>query len=1275
VPGLKPVRIVVHCSLWVYRLALYLVLAAGFGFAAIVLSLRYWILPNVENYRDDIAQAVTRASGQRVTIGSIKANWEGLRPQLELGDVQVFDRAGRPALALSRVDNVLAWRSLVYLELRFHTLHIYRPDLFVRRNAKGVLSVAGIELNETSADSGFSDWLLRQGEVRIHDARIVWQDDLRGAPPLELKQVEFRLDNSGSRHRFGLHAVPPADLAEPLDVRGDLRGDSVRDFAQWHGRLYLALGYADLAAWRAWVQYPVEFQRGAGALRLWLDFDAETLAQAIADVRLANVRTRLAPELQELDLSALNGRVSWKQLRGGFEVGTSRLDLVTTGGLSLPPADFSLRYFAATGEQPVHGEIKADALELEPLVALAEHLPIDKQLRERLVAYSPRGGVYDLALKWSGELPDPRQYSARARFVNLGVKTSPPMPGLVGMTGSVEASERGGSLALASQASRLELPRVFADALEFDTLSAQVSWSVGAERTEIRLGSVRFGNAHATGSVSGSYRVDGGPGVLDLTGTLNHADARQVARYVPLAVGNATREWLANALVAGRSSDVKFRVKGNLADFPFVDGKSGVFQVSAHATDGVLQYVDGWPRIENIVVDLNFRGKRMDINASQATIFGARLTKVHAAIADLQSADPMLEVNGEAEGPIPDFLRFIEESPVATMIEHFTENSRGQGRGKLQLKLAIPLVRHDETKVSGAFQFMSSQLTPGADLPPLEQVNGKLEFTESSLRAQNVTAAILGGPATINASTQRDGVVRVTVQGRATADALRRTLNVPMLVSVQGAADWRTTFTMRKRPADIVVESNLQGLAFELPAPLAKTAAESVPFRIERNMLGPQQDRVLLSYGNIVSMNLVRTREGPRFAIERGTVTFGGPAPAPERPGIAVSGTLAAFDLDQWRAALSAAKEDTRFDVASINVKLGTLDAFGRRFHDTAVNARDQGGAWVASVSGRELNGEVTWRAQGKGRLVARMKDLKIPAGNAGSAGAHPAVAADKSRVLEPPALDLVVENFQMRDMNLGKLELLAVPDGRDWRIEKLALSNPDATLTADGLWQAQLSQPRTQFNVKLEVHDIGKLFTRLGYPEGVRRGTAKLDGSVAWSGAPYEIDYPSLTGNLVLEANNGQFVKVDPGIGKLLGILSLQALPRRITLDFKDVFSDGFAFDEILATVKINKGVAATENFRMQGPPARIQMSGEVDLARESQKLRVRVTPAVGASVATLIGFANPLVGLGSFLASTIFDDPLGKLVSYQYDVTGTWSDPQVAKVTGTAAQAAEKQ
>jgi uncharacterized protein YhdP len=297
--------------------------------------------------------------------------------------------------------------------------------------------------------------------------------------------------------------------------------------------------------------------------------------------------------------------------------------------------------------------------------------------------------------------------------------------------------------------------------------------------------------------------------------------------------------------------------------------------------------------------------------------------------------------------------------------------------------------------------------------------------------------------------------------------------------------------------------------------------------------------------------------------------------------------------------------------------------------------------------------------------VTARFSRLVIPEAQPGAVLPASLKPASHDRTSDLPALDVTAEQFQLAGKPLGRLELNATPDGRDWRIERLRITNPDGVLAVDGVWQNWLAQPQTRVKVRFDVADAGKMLVRFGYPEGIRRGTAKIEGTLAWSGNPRKIDYPTLTGNFMLDSTKGQFIKLEPGIGKLLGILSLQALPRRITLDFRDIFSEGFTYDQIVGVIGVNRGVATTENLRIEGPAGRVQMSGEVDLGRETQKLNVKVIPSIsdGVSLAgALIG--GPVAGVGVFLAQKILKDPLDQFVSYEYAVTGTWNEPAVTRV-----------
>jgi len=1255
-------------SLWVYRVLTWSVLAAGLAIAGVVLGLRHWILPNIENYRGDIARIVSERTQQKVTIGSILANWDGLRPQLMLGQVTVFDAAGRPALELARIDATLSWLSLLELELRLHAVDIYRPTLQVRRDAHGVLSVAGIEMTRQEGGGGFAAWLLRQRDFEVHDATVVWNDDLRAAPQIEFNSVSFHLLSRGSRHHFGLRATPPSLLAAPLDLRGDIRGRTVKSTDTWNGRLFLQLDYADIAAWRTWIPFPIEFPQGAGALRTWLTFSQNRLVEGIADVRLVNVRTRLAADLPELDLTELEGRVGWKQSDTEFELTTARLALATAGGLKHQPVDFLLRHSTDGAGKPLQGELRASTLELGPLVLLAAHLPLGEAVRKHLAEYSPTGVLSDTVVRWNGEWSEPREYSIRGRFQNVSLNHVGKIPGFAGVSGSLEANELSGAVSLNARKVTVEMPLVFRDQHTFDTLSAQVSWTRSGGETELRLNNVAFSNAELAGTMLGVYRTAGSRrGVIDLTGNLTRAQARFVGRYIPLVVGKATQDWLDAAFLAGEGNNVTLRLKGNLDDFPFADGKDGVFQVTAKVTGVRLHYAEGWPDIENIAGDLVFRGVRMDVHARQGSIFGVRLPQVHAEIPDLLHGNEMLNVSGDAEGPTADFLAFISKSPVAGMIDHFTDSWQAQGSGKLALKLSLPLREQvsENTRVAGTFQFAANTVLLAPEVPAVEQAGGRVEFTESSVQVPGVNGLLLGGPVAISATGARDAAVHISVQGRANADNARRSAGSPGWVQhLRGATDWRAQITARKRIADVLIESSLRGLAIDLPAPLAKTAAETLPFRFEYRLLSPGQDRLSVSVGEILSMNLLRRSEGDRVTIARGMVRFGGAAAEPDQPGVWVSGAVKALDVDRWLALFPQVGGETHVEWGGVDLRLGTMDVLGRRFNEFTLNAAAQAGQWRGTVSGKEIEGSASWQPQGRGRLVARMKTFAVPAAAPVPIEA-PVAARQEHEESELPAIDFIAEQFINKDKLLGRLEFVATPEGRDWRIEKLSLVNPESTFTLDGLWQVGRSQPRTQINLRLDAADVGKLLVRLGYPEGVQRGTAKLEGTAAWSGAPYDIDYATLSGTLSLEAAKGQFVKLEPGVAKLLGILSLQALPRRVTLDFRDVFSEGFAFDEIAGTAKITQGVATTANFRIQGPAARVTMSGDIDLAQETQKLRVRIVPEVTETVAIAGAiFGGPIAGIAAYVAQKVLRDPFGQAVAFEYDVTGTWSEPTVKRL-----------
>jgi uncharacterized protein YhdP len=290
------------------------------------------------------------------------------------------------------------------------------------------------------------------------------------------------------------------------------------------------------------------------------------------------------------------------------------------------------------------------------------------------------------------------------------------------------------------------------------------------------------------------------------------------------------------------------------------------------------------------------------------------------------------------------------------------------------------------------------------------------------------------------------------------------------------------------------------------------------------------------------------------------------------------------------------------------------------------------------------------------------------------------------------PALDIVVDALDLKGKKLGRVEVEAVNRGgraggvglvdtgvREWRLNKLSITNPDAQLSATGNWVALGNQGapngagratratprRTSLNFHLDIADAGQLLARFGMPGVVRRGKGQMAGQVNWVGSPLALDTATLGGDFNLAVDSGQFLKADPGLAKLLGVLNLQALPRRLALDFRDVFSEGFAFDSVRGDVQVDQGRATTNNLQMKGVNAAVMMEGSADIARETQDLKVLVVPEINAGTASLVAAViNPAIGLGTFLAQWFLQRPLSEAATQQFHIDGTWADPKITKV-----------
>ena len=1262
-----PVRLLWHSLNWLTRIALVIALSIALFSAIIVVTLRYWLLPNIEQFHGQIAASISRAIGNPVNIGKIRGEWEGLQPYLDFTDVRILDNRGQPALLLPHINASLSWLSIPTLQLRLSNLEIDQPELLVRRDPQGQIYVGSIAVKSGDANPDLSNWVLHQSHILVRNAIIVWQDEKRGAPPLVLTQVNLLIANLFNHHRFSLRALPPQEVSAPLDVRGDFHGRQFKEPEGWRGRLFVEVDRTDLQAWRPWITPPPEISQGRGALRAWLSVKNGKPNRLTTDLALRDVSTQLSGNLPRMDVQYLRGRAAWKKLDDGWEVETRRLAMGLKNGIRLHPTDFYFRSIEKSKSHPASGELRANALQLETLTNLSEFFPMDASLREKLNAYQPRGRASDLSLQWQIADEQLKGYKVKGQFENLAMQQVGKLPGFSNLTASIDGSESGGNLAINSRNLKVDAPGILREPLLFGTLTGQASWKREKGELSISVANVSAVNDDLAGNAYGSYRTKAGTrGVIDLTVNLTRGDIRRAARYTPLvALHQKESDWLNSALLSGHTEDFHLRLKGNLSEFPLRGKHDASFEITAHAEDASMQFAKNWPKIENLSGSFLIRDNRLELHAPTATIMGARIQDLSVVLPDMLHADIPMEIQGHADATNNTFLQFVQQSPVSGYIGGFTDDIKASGDGKLDLSAQIPLSLSKPPTVSGLFKVQNSDIDLGHGAPMLRNARGELSFTQSGIKANNVTATILGGPARLNVQTL-DGAVHAALQGRANLDALRESEMNPLMKQLHGSTTWDANISVAKKIVNLTLNSNLQGISSSLPEPLAKNAEEAWPLHIERKNIAAGQYMISMRLAKLLNARLISEDSNGESAITRGVVNLGEVGPAKDqtadaagmRTGIWIRGNLPVLSMQGWGG---LSEGPSSLPIAGANLHIDKLKGFGLSIDGLQIKAAKRGDSLTAQLSGEQANGDVVWQPKGyggSGKLVAHMRNLYL-AGEKTEPGTKTETQPVSPHQL--PAMEVAIEDLLYKGKNIGRFELVGFPEGSDWRLRRLRITNPDGTVTGDGYWR----NTQTQVNLLVDISNAGKILARSGYPNTVKNGSGKLTANLNWEGQPDDFKYATLDGTLNLNTGKGQFLKMDPGFGKLLGILSLQELPKRIALDFTDVFSSGFEFDSIKGNATIKHGVMQTDDLHIDGSSAKVLMKGSVNLNDETQDLHIIILPTLGSSISTLSAFAaGPVVGIGTLIVSKVLGNPLDKLMSFEYNVSGTWANPNVVKV-----------
>ena len=1397
------------------KLLLGLAIAAWVIFALAWMALHWVIVPRIGELRPRLEIEASLVLGIPVKIGEISAKSVGIIPSFELKDVALLDAAGREALKLPRILASVSPASL--LQLNVEQILIESPELNIRRDVQGKLTIAGLDFSKDDKSTGGADWFFSQPEFAIRNGVVHWVDEMpNGAlgvpPPLTLSQVDFVSRNPLNKHELRLDATPPAVWGDRFSMRGlftqSLLSMDKGNVKAWTGQIFTDFAKIDVSEISRYIKLDGQSGRGVGALKAWTSIAKGEWVSTTADVALSQVDATLGKGLEPLALQSMSGRLIGRKLSQGFEASTQNLQFQTRDGLRWPGGNMLFSQTNPTNPKSTDenngavdtfdatqsiNDFKADKLDLAVISLIANKIPLGASTHELLTSLAPQGVVESITAHWRGYPDAPQDLKAKGviKGVQISAKASSQQvgegidkhdsagrPGFRGASVDFDLSSAGGKAKITINKGAIDLPGMFDNAvIPVDQLSADVVWRItptaakskavsGAtadSKIDVSVANLSFKNADAKGTAQLTWKTSDPatainksrfPGILDLNAKLTDAELSKVSRYLPLGIPKKAREYVRDLLIEGKASEVDFKIKGEVWDIPAAKANQGDFKITAKFNNARVAYVPKklqdpsdlpWPELSKVAGELVLDRTSLSVKNTSAEVVGLpgiAIAQSVVAIPDLSAT--VVNVTAQGKSSLTDLVVFVNKSPLYGITNQALSKATATGLGDFKVELSLPIGDFTKIRVKGDIGFLGNDVRMTPLTPMIGQAKGLLRFTDKGFLIQDAQAVMFGDAVRFDGGNLRlndpaltptgRGVV-INGQGVASALGLQRASELSFIPQLAKSATGSTAYTAQLRfvedQTEVSVQTNLQGMGLNLPSPFNKPAQSVWPLRFENTLVESStiperdgkvrlKDNLQLNIEKIADFKLLRDISGAVPKVIRGTISVGlGAGEGTPEPSNAIAANINVdrLDVDEWvkfittiqgsavgtaaKAGVQAASNQHVLDdliPSSMAIRTKELIVEGRKFENIVIGGSREGSVWRANMEAKQLSGYLEYRqptpAQTSGRIYARLARLVI-----GETQVKDVEKLLDEQPVSIPALDLVVEDFELNGRKFGKIEVDAInrlsnasgpADGaRVWRLNRLNITTPEAKLTANGFWAYReaartdaaskgdaagilntLERRTTGIDFKLDISDAGQLLERFGFKGVVRAGKGRLEGQMTWRGSPLAMNYPSLAGQFNINVDNGQFLKVEPGIAKLLSVLSMQSIAKRLTLDFRDVFSEGFVFDFLRGDVAIDRGLATTNNMQISGVNAVILLDGKSDIAAGTQDIRVVYAPEVNAGVASLLvaSAINPAIGIGTFLAQLFLRQPLIEAVTKEFKVSGTWADPVVAEVKRTA-------
>ncbi len=1272
---------------WLNRL--YKMFAIMLVCLAVLISAFRLLLPYVEHYRQDFQNYINHSNQTNIVIGGLGMSWQRSGPSLIAEQVTLINTEDVQVYIEHIEIQIDFWATLTKQRLISSNVILNGALLKLNQGAwseqstgsSQVVNTKVIPVNPDEELSSFQQiadiFLNRINRFSLRNSQIFIQNN-------ELER-RFHINNvnwlnEGSRHQAQGNIIVNELSSNNLSLQVDISGSSFDDLK---GLVYVEANHLDMTPWLDSV--------------LVLDND-----KTKADIGFSAWLKVKKGSIERLQLSLHENHISWQGNNQQHNLALSAGQLLLIKGKQ--PASFKLystplflqfnqqekqEYIVQMNKTAQDFSIYLSAFDLR-LISQVSPLFISTQgMRDLLSELSIRGQANEIYFKKAmGEI------QALANFTDTSTQYSQGIPGIDNLSGQLSFTQQNLHLELSATQGALDFRQHFIAPIPYQALGATIDLSFVEQGWHLQVNDVALSSSEL--HLNTDFVVESLKNTditISLLASITDVDVSKVGHYYPLtSMSSRLVHYLNAALIDGKITQAQVLLNGPLANFPFNDN-AGIFVVDAELEGATFEFYDQWAAITDLSANLNFTNSSMLISGRSGNLAGLDVNGVQAAIDDFSEQILIVDayiVPTEASN----LANLIAQSPLQNSVGSVLEQLQVSGEISGEFHLSLPLKATEQVLASGLINFVDNSIALQTPRMNFSQVHGQLSFENEKLSTKNLSVNWQNLPLKLdvdglNKADYYDTHIAITADWQ--ADVWQQHITSGLKKYFDGELQFQGDLSLYQHhnggfSYQFNIDSNLQQIQLKLPLPYNKASQVKVPLKI--SVAGQlEQSTFNASYGDQLSFFGVLKHDTSHFS--RAHIVLGNEQMLLPMDGFHITTKLAQADFNVWQPLISdiidtvstvdepkharglVENAPALFSTPErIRGAIAKLDFLGQTLNNVSFNLLDKTHWWLLQLNAKETRSRIKfypdWLEQGVD-INADFIHLTTDIDNKTESDANGSItsALSHEHVFDKiPKINLNCDRCQIDKLNLGQVNLSLTRRGSNViKIEHFNAKREQAQFSLSGEWQKKGKLSTTSITGELALKDIEYELEQLGYGSIIRDSGGKLNFDLNWQGGPHDFGFTDLNGELNARVDDGYLAEVSDK-ARIFSVLSLQSIVRKLTLDFRDIFSDGMFYKDIKGDYHIKEGVLYTDNTRMNGTAGNLYIKGNTSFVTNILDYKMSYKPNLTSSLPVLAWIAtlNPVV----FLAGVAIDQVITSQVvsEFNFELTGSVSEPNFREV-----------